>query len=46
MPEYKALLEGSGEIAIASTPEELGRVINQTLDEAAATIVEFKLQPE
>jgi tripartite-type tricarboxylate transporter receptor subunit TctC len=46
MPEYRALLENSGEIALSSTPEELGRVIGQTLDEAAATIVEFKLQPE
>jgi tripartite-type tricarboxylate transporter receptor subunit TctC len=46
LPEYKALLESAGEIAIASTPEELGRVMNRTLDEAAATITEFKLQPE
>jgi len=46
LPEYRALLENSGEIAISSTPQELGHVITQTLDEAAATIVEFKLQPE
>ena len=46
MPEYRALMENSGEIAISSTSEELGQVISQTLDEAAAAIVEFKLQPE
>ena len=46
MPEYKALLENSGEIAVSLTPQELGQVINQTLDEAAASIVEFRLQPE
>jgi len=46
MAEYRALIENSGEIAISSTPQELGRVIGQTLDEAAATIAEFKLQPE
>jgi tripartite-type tricarboxylate transporter receptor subunit TctC len=46
LAEYKALMESSGEIAISSTPQELGQVINQTLEEAAATIVEFKLQPE
>jgi len=46
MPEYRALLGSSGEIAISSTPQELGQVINHTLDESAATIVEFKLQPE
>jgi tripartite-type tricarboxylate transporter receptor subunit TctC len=45
MPEYMALLDNSGEIALSSTPEELGQVINQTLGEAAATIAEFKLQP-
>jgi tripartite-type tricarboxylate transporter receptor subunit TctC len=46
MPEYRALIENSGEIAISSTPDELGQVIKQTLDDAAATILEFKLQPE
>ena len=46
MPEYRALMENSGEIAISSTSEELGQVIDQTLDEAAAAIAEFKLQPE
>ena len=46
MGEYRALMESSGEIAISSTPQELGQVIQQTLDEAGATIVEFKLQAE
>jgi len=46
MPEYRALMENAAEIAISSTSEELGQVIDQTLDEAAAAIAEFKLQPE
>jgi tripartite-type tricarboxylate transporter receptor subunit TctC len=46
MPEYKALIETSGEIAISSTPAQLGEVIKQTLDDATATILEFRLQPE
>jgi len=46
MPEYKALIENAGEIAIASTPQGLGQAIHQTLAEATATIVEFNLQPE
>jgi tripartite-type tricarboxylate transporter receptor subunit TctC len=46
MPEYKTLIETSGEIAMSSTPDELGQVIRQTLDEATATILEFKLQQE
>jgi tripartite-type tricarboxylate transporter receptor subunit TctC len=44
MPEYRALLENSGEIAISSTPGELAQVIKQTFDDATATILDFKLQ--
>ena len=46
LPEYRALMENSGEIARSSTPAELGRTIKQTFDDANATIVEFKLQQE
>jgi tripartite-type tricarboxylate transporter receptor subunit TctC len=46
MHEYKTLIENSGEIALSSTPAELGRVIKQTLDDVAATIQEFGLQLE
>ena len=46
MPEYKTMIENSGEIAVSSTPEELGAVIAQTLDDVTATIREFGLQQE
>ena len=45
-PEYKNMIESAGSIAISSTPAQLGRVIEQTLDEVAATIQEFGLQQE
>src|SRR5499427_617041 len=46
MPEYKTIIESSGEIAIASTPEQFSQVIKQTLDDVVATIREFGLQQE
>jgi tripartite-type tricarboxylate transporter receptor subunit TctC len=46
MPEYKNMIENSGEIAISSTPEQLRQVIQQTLDELMATILEFGLRQE
>jgi len=45
-PEFKAVIENAGSIAISSTPEQLGGVIKQTLDDVAATIQEFGLQQE
>jgi tripartite-type tricarboxylate transporter receptor subunit TctC len=45
-PDYKAIIESAGSIAISSTASELGRVIKQTLDDVAATIQEFGLQQE
>jgi tripartite-type tricarboxylate transporter receptor subunit TctC len=45
-PEYRTMIENAGSIPIASTPEQLGRVIKQTLDDVAATIQEFGLQQE
>jgi tripartite-type tricarboxylate transporter receptor subunit TctC len=46
MPEYKTMIEYSGEIAISSTPQQLAQVIKQTLDDVMATIQEFGLQQE
>jgi len=46
MPEYKTMIENSGEIAISSTPQQLAQVIKQTLDDVVATIQEFGLQQE
>jgi hypothetical protein len=46
MPEYKNMIENSGEIAISSTPEQLRQVMKQTLDELMATILEFGLRQE
>ena len=43
-PEYRGMIEGAGSIAVSSTPEELGKVLTQTLDEVSATIQEFGLQ--
>jgi tripartite-type tricarboxylate transporter receptor subunit TctC len=45
-PEYTTMIENAGSIAISSTPEQLGQVIKQTLDDVAATIQEFGLQQE
>jgi tripartite-type tricarboxylate transporter receptor subunit TctC len=45
-PEYTTMIENAGSIAKSSTPEQLGQVIKQTLDDVAATIQEFGLQQE
>jgi tripartite-type tricarboxylate transporter receptor subunit TctC len=45
-PDYAAMIENAGSIAMSSTPERLGQVIRQTLDDVAATIREFGLQQE
>jgi tripartite-type tricarboxylate transporter receptor subunit TctC len=42
--EYRALVEKSGSVAIASTPQELQAIINETVKDAAPTIQEFQLQ--
>ena len=46
MPDYKALIEKGGSIPESSTPAELGKIIVQTRDEVASTIVEFGLQQD
>jgi tripartite-type tricarboxylate transporter receptor subunit TctC len=45
-PDYAAMIENAGSIAMSSTPERLGQIIRQTLDDVAATIREFGLQQE
>jgi tripartite-type tricarboxylate transporter receptor subunit TctC len=45
-PEYRAMIERAGSIAVSSTPAELAQVIAQTFADVAATIQEFGLQQE
>ena len=45
-PEYKQLIEKGGSLPEASTPAELGKIIVQTREEVASTIVEFGLQQD
>jgi tripartite-type tricarboxylate transporter receptor subunit TctC len=45
-PEYRAMIEKAGSIAVSSTPQELQQTITQTLDDVASTIREFGLQQE
>jgi tripartite-type tricarboxylate transporter receptor subunit TctC len=46
MPDYRALIENAGSLAVSSTPQELGELINKTLDEVAPTIRQFGLQQD
>ena len=43
-PEYRALVEKSGSIAVSSTPQELHRVIEATADDAAPIIRELGIE--
>jgi tripartite-type tricarboxylate transporter receptor subunit TctC len=45
-PEYRAMIEKAGSIAVSSTPQELQQIIAQTLDDVAASIREFGMQQE
>jgi len=45
-PEYRAMIEKAGSIAVSSTPDELSTTITQTLDEVSSSIREFGLQQE
>ena len=45
-PEYKELIEKGGSLPEASSPAELGKIIVQTREEVASTIVEFGLQQD
>jgi tripartite-type tricarboxylate transporter receptor subunit TctC len=42
--DYKTLVESAGSIAVSSTPEELGRLVLETVDDVAATMREFPQQ--
>jgi len=42
--EYRQFLDKAGNIPVSSTPEEFGRVLSQTVDDAAPTIREFHMQ--
>jgi tripartite-type tricarboxylate transporter receptor subunit TctC len=43
-PDYRAMVEKAGSIAVSSSPDELRQVITQTLDDVAGSIREFGLQ--
>jgi tripartite-type tricarboxylate transporter receptor subunit TctC len=45
-PDYRAMVEKAGSIAVSSSPGELRQVITQTLDDVAGSIREFGLQQE
>jgi tripartite-type tricarboxylate transporter receptor subunit TctC len=44
--DYKTMIERAGSIAVSSTPEELGRIIRQTVEDVAATMQEFALSQQ
>jgi tripartite-type tricarboxylate transporter receptor subunit TctC len=46
MPEYRDLIEKGGSLPEASTPEQLGHIITQTVTDVEGTIREFGLQQE
>jgi len=46
MPDYQSLIEKGGSIPESSTPADLGKIIVQTREEVASTIVEFGLQQD
>ena len=43
-PEYRALVEKSGSVAVSSTPQELHRVIEETANDAAPIIRELGIE--
>lgn len=45
-PDYRALVEKSGSVAVSSTPEEFNALIEATANDAGPTIKEFGLQLE
>jgi len=45
-PEYRAVIENGGSIAAASTPGELGGILNQTLEDVSASVREFGMQQD
>jgi tripartite-type tricarboxylate transporter receptor subunit TctC len=45
-PQYHALIENAGSIAISSTPQELGAIISKTEEDVAPAVKEFGLQQD
>ena len=45
-PDYRDLIEKGGSLPESSTPQQLGQVIAQTVDDVAATIREYGMQLE
>ena len=46
MPDYRALIENAGSIAISATPQEFAAVLQKTLDDVAPAVQEFGLQQD
>jgi tripartite-type tricarboxylate transporter receptor subunit TctC len=44
--DYRALVENAGSIATSSTPQELGALMEKTLEEVSASVKEFNMQQE
>ena len=44
--EYHQLIDNAGTVAMSSTPQELGTIMNETFDEASASVKEFGLQQD
>jgi tripartite-type tricarboxylate transporter receptor subunit TctC len=45
-PEYRELIQKGGSIPESSSPQQLGQIITQTVDDVAASIAEFGLHQE
>jgi tripartite-type tricarboxylate transporter receptor subunit TctC len=45
-PQYRDLIEKAGSLPVSSTPAELGAIIQQTLNDVAASIREFGMQQD
>jgi tripartite-type tricarboxylate transporter receptor subunit TctC len=45
-PEYRALIENAGSIAVSATPAEFGAIMQKTLDDVAPAVQEFGLQQD
>jgi tripartite-type tricarboxylate transporter receptor subunit TctC len=46
MPDYRALIENAGSIAISTTPQDFAAVLQKTLDDVAPAVQEFGLQQD
>jgi tripartite-type tricarboxylate transporter receptor subunit TctC len=44
MPEYRALIENAGALAVSSTPQELGAIMADTLADVTSSIEEFHIE--